>query len=109
MRFKRRPKLVEAFKVTPELSEHRIEMLFKVLGYSLISIEKENFKPFINSLERIKFTLLDSNYEKLAVYCFQNEYICLEDDVLVVFRKEDFESQFESIEPILTEIEKQSF
>lgn len=109
MRFKTRPTLVEAFEVTSELSYYRIEMLFKALGYNMIAIRKENTKPFTNLSERLEFTVLNSNQKEIKIYCSYNQYICLQNETFVIKTKSDFESQFESIEPILTEIENQSF
>lgn len=101
MRFKTKVTLVEAFEVTPSLSEYRIEMLFKVLGFELTCIKRENVKPFFSQSERLEFTLIDFNKQEVTISCFYGEYICLQNDFLVVKSKSDFESEFEPIEPIL--------
>ena len=108
MRFKTKITLVEAFELTPNLSEYRIEMLFKVLGFELTSIKKENIKPFFRQLERLEFTLLDSKKQEITISCLYGEYICLQNDVLVISAKSDFEKEFEPIEPILESLSHQS-
>jgi hypothetical protein len=108
MRFKTKTALVEAFEVTPNLSEYRIEMLFKVLGFELTCIKKENRKPFFHQFETLEFTLLDSHKQEITISCLYGEYICLQNDVLVISAKSDFESEFEPIEPILDNIAHQT-
>lgn len=101
MRFRTRPTLVEAFEMKPELSEYRIEMLFKALGYKLVGIKKENIKPFLSQLEIMEFTVINSEKRLSTIRCFYNEYICLQDEAFVVKTKAEFEREFEPIEPIL--------
>lgn len=109
MEFKRKQAIVEAIQITESTPALQLEQFFKDLGFTLYSIKKESIKPFLSRLERLEIELLDLDNQHKTVHCFYEDYIYFEDRLLGVLSKSDFESQFESIEPILTEIEKQSF
>lgn len=109
MEFKRKQAIVEAIQVTESTPALQLEQFFKDLGFTLYSIKKESIKPFLSRLERLEIELLDLDNQHKTVHCFYGDYIYFEDRLLGVLSKSDFESQFESIEPILTEIQKQSF
>lgn len=107
--FLRKQKTVKAIQITESRPVVELERFFKDLGFTLYSIKKESVKPFLSRDERLEIELLDLDNQHKTVHCFYEDYIYFEDRLLGVLSKSDFESQFESIEPILTEIEKQSF
>lgn len=107
--FLRKQKTVKAIQITELRPVVELESFFKDLGFTLYSIKKESVKPFLNRDERLEIELLDLDNQYKTVHCFYEDYIYFEDRLLGVMSKSDFESQFVSIEPILTEIEKQSF
>lgn len=108
MRFKTRPNLVEAFELTPELSIYRLEILFKTLGFELLEVRTVFKKPF-NENDKIFDFKLKYECGVTNMSCKQGEFICLENEILITRSKEEFEENFEPIEPILQELENEMF
>jgi hypothetical protein len=104
MEFKRKQTVVDAIQVTESRPVVELERFFKDLGFTLYSIKKESVKPFLSRDERLEIELLDLDNQHKTVHCFYGDYIYFEDRLLGVLSKSDFESQFESIEPILDKL-----
>ena len=107
MEFKRKQAVVDAIQVTQSRPVVELESFFKDLGFTLYSIKRESVKPFISRLERLEIELLDLDNQHKTVHCFYEDYIYFEDRLLGVMSKSDFETQFESIEPILDNLAQQ--
>ena len=107
MEFKRKQAVVDAIQVTQSRPLTELEGFFKDLGFTLYSIKKESVKPFLSRDERLEIELLDLDNQHKTVHCFYEDYIYFEDRLLGVLSKSDFESQFESIEPILDKLAQQ--
>lgn len=105
--FVKKQKNVRAIQITESTNALEIEQFFKDLGFTLYSIKKESVKPFLSRLERLEIELLDSENQHKTVHCFYQDYIYFEDRLLGVMSKSDFESQFDSIEPILDKLAQQ--
>jgi len=103
----RKQKTVKAIQITESTTALEIEQFFKDLGFTLYSIKKESVKPFLSRSERLEIELLDSENQHKTVHCFYQDYIYFEDRLLGVMSKSDFESQFDSIEPILDKLAQQ--
>ena len=104
MEFKRKQAVVDAIQITESRPVVELERFFKDLGFTLYSIKKESVKPFLSRDERLEIELLDLDNQHKTVHCFYEDYIYFEDRLLGVLSKSDFESQFESIEPILDKL-----
>jgi len=107
MEYKKKQVLVDAIQITQSTSAVELEHFFKDLGLTLYSIKKESIKPFLSRLERLEIESLDIENQSKTIYCFYDDYIYFEERLLRVMSKSDFESQFESIEPILDNLTKQ--
>ena len=107
MEFKRKQAVVDAIQITESRPVVELEGFFKDLGFTLYSIKKESVKPFLSRDERLEIELLDLDNQHKTVHCFYDDYIYFEDRLLGVLSKSDFESQFESIEPILDKLAQQ--
>jgi hypothetical protein len=107
MEFKRKQAVVDAIQITESRAVVELERFFKDLGFTLYSIKKESVKPFLSRDERLEIELLDLDNQHKTVHCFYEDYIYFEDRLLGVLSKSDFESQFESIEPILDKLAQQ--
>ena len=105
--FLRKQKTVKAIQITESRPVVELERFFKDLGFTLYSIKKESVKPFLSRDERLEIELLDLDNQHKTVHCFYEDYIYFEDRLLGVLSKSDFESQFESIEPILDKLAQQ--
>lgn len=105
--FLRKQKTVKAIQITELRPVVELESFFKDLGFTLYSIKKESVKPFLSRDERLEIELLDIDNEHKTVHCFYEDYIYFEDRLLGVMSKAEFESQFESIEPILDKLAQQ--
>ncbi len=107
MKFKTRPTLVEAFQYTSDLSTYRIELLFSVFDCKVLSISKNSIKPFSQNLEVTEFKVIDSNGQETTLRCKYTDYICHQNDFLVVKSQSEFESDFEPVEPIMESLYKE--
>ena len=107
MKFKTRPTLVEAFQYTNDLSIYRIELLFSVFDCKVLSISKKAIKPFSQNLEVTEFKVIDRNGQEIILRCKNTDYICHQNDYLVVKSQSEFESDFEPVEPILESLYKE--
>jgi transcription initiation factor IIE alpha subunit len=105
--FVRKQKSVKAIQITETIPAVELERFFKDLGFTLYTIRKESIKPFLSRLERLEIQLVDFHSRKTTLHCFYEDYIYFEDRLIGVMSKSEFESQFESIEPILDKLAQQ--
>lgn len=103
----RKIKTVSAIQVNISTASLEIDSFFNSLGCSLITVRIIEEAPFfLNSKNVILF--FEQNGVENTLRCKYTDYICLQNDVLVISAKSDFEKDFEPIEPILESLAHQT-
>jgi hypothetical protein len=103
----RKIKTVSAIQVNISTASLELDSFFNSLGCSLITVRIIEEAPFFLNSKNV-ILVFEQNGVENTLRCKYTDYICLQNNVLVVKGKSDFESDFEPIEPILESLSHQS-
>ena len=107
MEFKRKLLLIEAIQVNVETTTLELDEFFDTIEFNLKSIRIIEEAPFFLNSKNV-ILVFEQNGVENTIRCKYTDYICLQNNVLAVKSKADFESDFEPIEPILDNIAHQT-
>jgi hypothetical protein len=107
MEFKRKLILIEAIQVNVGTTTLELDDFFDTIEFNLRSIRIIEEAPFFLNSKNV-ILVFEQNGVENTLRCKYTDYICLQNNVLVVKGKSDFESDFEPIEPILENLAHQT-
>jgi len=96
----RKTKTVSAIQVNVDTTSLELDNFFSSAEFNLISVKRIEEAPFFLNSKNV-ILVFENNGKENTIRCKYTDYICLQNDFLVVKSKSDFESEFEPIEPIL--------
>jgi len=104
--FVRKIKTVNAIQVNTGVSTLDLDAFFSSIGFNLDSVTVIEDSPFLETTKNV-ILKLDRNGQETTLRCKNTDYICHQNDFLVVKTQSEFESDFEPIEPIMESLYKE--
>jgi hypothetical protein len=104
--FVRKIKTVNAIQVKTSVSTLDFDAFFSSIGFNLDSLTVIEDSPFLETTKNV-ILKLDRNGQQTTLRCKYTDYICHQNDFLVVKTQSEFESDFEPIEPIMESLYKE--